>query len=39
MESRCVVLVLLGMIAPARSADPKPVRVSIMAGQSNMEGK
>jgi hypothetical protein len=39
MESRTVLFVLLGMVAPAWAADPKPVRVFILAGQSNMEGK
>ncbi|HVK07550.1 MAG TPA: sialate O-acetylesterase [Gemmataceae bacterium] len=39
MASRVTVLVLFGMVAPLGAADPQPVRVFVLAGQSNMEGK
>ncbi|HUR55578.1 MAG TPA: sialate O-acetylesterase, partial [Gemmataceae bacterium] len=36
---RLLALALLLLPAPAFAADPKPVRVFVLAGQSNMEGK
>lgn len=33
-----VIVSCLGHLAPARAQDPKPVRVYILAGQSNMQG-
>src|SRR5436309_6401812 len=40
MNKLLIVTVLLTLSGPARAADPqKPVKVFILAGQSNMEGK
>lgn len=39
MRLSLLALAALAAPAPARAADPEPVRVFILAGQSNMEGK
>ncbi len=39
MKHLLPLLTALTFLTPARAADPKPVRVYILAGQSNMEGQ